>query len=105
MSNLKFLPGDPKKPSEAKRYASSLFTTEDDTPDGWGMLSLLLGSASLIVKSYARFSVWGCVITLLLAIANSKGHENDIKQLVSCFVMTGFALFSVYFQPLSPQTA
>lgn len=90
--------GDPQRPSEVRPYDPQSFTKDDADLDMFGMVSLLFGMATLILK--AKFLAWVCVITCLLAMANSRGRDADVKQLTTAVSLAAFGLFSAYFEPI-----
>ena len=86
--------GDPRRPSEKTIYSAELFTPEDFPPDAFILFGLTFGMAAMMMKFK-----WAALISItcsLVSIANSRGTENDIKQIVSTLCVAGFALFQTY---------
>ena len=96
-ANLRFQ-GDPRRPSEAVLYNPSLFTRDEAEPDSFTLVSMLLGMAAMLLKM--RAAVIGCVLCFILAIANTRGTDGEVKTLVSCGCLAAFAVFSTYLEPL-----
>ena len=86
--------GDPRRPAEVSKYSPELFTPEDFPPDAFILFGLTFGMAAMMMKM--KWAALLSIVCSLVSIANSRGTENDIKQIVSTLCVAGFALFQTY---------
>jgi len=94
--------GDPRRPNEARPYSPSLFTKDrGGVGEVFTLAALLCGMGALLLKM--KFFVWICVLCCFLAIANGRGSEAEVKQLVSAMCLAAFGIFSTYFEPIPRQ--
>ncbi|KAL6046683.1 Protein Asterix [Balamuthia mandrillaris] len=86
--------GDPRRPAEERKFNLSTRNPEEN-PDYISMLSLMLGLFGLLMK-YRIFSL-ASFTCCIIAVANMKYSEVDVKQLISCFVISTMGIFMAYF--------
>ena len=97
--------GDPRRPEEIKKYDVRNFTPEDYIPDAYILFGLVFGMAALLMKY--RWAALLSIACSLVAMANSRGTENEWKQIISTITVAGFALFQTYIEvpvPVSQAT-
>ncbi|KAF6258938.1 hypothetical protein COO60DRAFT_1068221 [Scenedesmus sp. NREL 46B-D3] len=71
--------GDPRRPAEVKPYVRS--AAAEEGPHPLGLLSLLLGLASMVIK--VKVVGWTALFVSLCAIMHIPPSHNDFKQTLS----------------------
>ncbi|KAK9832269.1 hypothetical protein WJX74_004934 [Apatococcus lobatus] len=92
--------GDPKKPSDTRRFQKPLEEQEQQS-DPIQLLAMMLGMVGMMLK--VKFASWGALICCLSAVANMKSFENDLKQIISTATFAIFGIVLSYLQPPRPK--
>ena len=96
--------GDPRRPADVRKFDPAHFSPEDFPPDAFILLSLSCGMAAMMMRF--KWASLMSMIFVLISIANTRGREDDIKQIVSTLCVAGFAIFQIYVElPARPTQA